>query len=193
MGADRLLIPMACREQPNWSMCSGQEKLSHNSVYTKYELEVDGTFGGCPSGAAHCTKYAACNPDDASGRTWHCWPRTNAVGMADVKDRYAHRYPGRRASLFDASLPLHCPFVTVLCLAITLMRSLVAQWWKYNVSQLVGGKWFSTQAGGKCAPTAVANPGRETAPSTCQWRVVQSVKTANATCVSKRTAALCIV
>ena len=115
---------MACREQPNWSMCSGQEKLSHNSVYTKYELEVDGTFGGCPSGAAHCTKYAACNPDDASGRTWHCWPRTNAVGMADVKDRYAHRYPGRRASLFDVRLPLAASFVTVLCLAITLMRSM---------------------------------------------------------------------
>eukprot|EP01052_Picozoa_sp_SAG31_P046111 SAG31_NODE_8685_length_1406_cov_1.308340_2_plen_133_part_00 len=59
---DRLLIPMACRHDPSWMMCRGQELLDHDSVYTKYTVEVDGTFGGCPMGDAHCTKCAATAP-----------------------------------------------------------------------------------------------------------------------------------
>ena len=37
-------------------MCKDQQMLNHDSVYTKYILEVDGTFGGCPSGSPHCTR-----------------------------------------------------------------------------------------------------------------------------------------
>jgi hypothetical protein len=57
----------------------------------------------------------------------------------------------------------------------------VQDWWKYNASQLVGGLWYSTQAGGKCAD-ARAEPAA--AGDSCTWRVVQTIKTINATCAN---------
>ena len=98
---DRLLIPMACRHDPGWMMCKGQQLLDHDSVYTKYIVEVDSTFGGCPTGGARCTKYAACNPTDMSGSIFKCYPHTADVGYADVKQRYAARRPTHRSTLFD--------------------------------------------------------------------------------------------
>ena len=81
-------------------MCKDQQLLDHDSVYTKYTLEVDGTFGGCPSGSPHCTRYAACNPTDASGVTWDCRPKTSAVGMANCTERDSARKPGRTATKY---------------------------------------------------------------------------------------------
>ena len=45
---------------------------------------------------------------------------------------------------------------------------------RYNASQLVGGLWYSTQAAGQC--------GRGSA---CTWRVVETIKTINATCANE--------
>ena len=70
-------------------MCKTQQELSHDSVYTKYTLEVDGSYGGCPSGARSCSKYAACNPIDAAGAEWRCRPSTSAMGMSSIVDRYS--------------------------------------------------------------------------------------------------------
>lgn len=53
--------------------------------------------------------------------------------------------------------------------------STVWDMWKYNASKLIGGSWFSTQAGGNCDDPST---------TTCQWRVVETVKTVNATCVN---------
>lgn len=86
---DRFLIPAACRQDPTWYLCKTQQELSHDSVYTQYTLEVDGSYGGCPSGARSCNKYAACNPIDAAGAEWRCRPSTSAMGMASIVDRYS--------------------------------------------------------------------------------------------------------
>lgn len=59
---DRLLTPMACREDPNWIMCKNAQVLDRDSVYTKTIVEADGSFGGCPSGDRTCTAYGAVVP-----------------------------------------------------------------------------------------------------------------------------------
>jgi hypothetical protein len=78
---------------------------------------------------------------------------SSAVGVANCTERYAGRKPGKSSSKYD--------------------------WWKYNASQLVGGLWYSTQAGGKCA-----GPGGG-GGSVCTWRVVEKIKTINATCANE--------
>ena len=50
-------------------------------------------------------------------------------------------------------------------------------WWKYNASQLVGGLWYSTQAAGRCGAAGGSAP--------CTWRVVETIKTINATCANE--------
>lgn len=145
---DRFQTPMACRHDPSWYMCRNERDLARDSVYTETVVEVDGTFGGCPTGARACSHYAACNPTDATGETWRCKPTEPTMGKADVRDRYPNP---------KGNPPLQW------------------DWWKYNVSKIVGGTWYSTQASGHC--------GRPNA-SECQWRVVAERKTVNASCTN---------
>eukprot|EP00035_Acanthoeca_spectabilis_P003122 m.91471 g.91471 ORF g.91471 m.91471 type:complete len:208 (-) comp11939_c0_seq1:1600-2223(-) len=137
---------MACREDPNWIMCKNAQVLDRDSVYTKTIVEADGSFGGCPSGDRTCTAYGACNPVDPYGDTWKCRPTNNYMGVANISQRYPQP-----------------------------QGSTVWDMWKYNASKLIGGSWFSTQAGGNCDDPST---------TTCQWRVVETVKTVNATCVN---------
>jgi hypothetical protein len=127
-------------------MCKGQQILDHDSVYTKSIVEVDGTFGGCPGGERTCSKYGACNPTDATAKEWSCRPTTTAVGKASCADRYAKPH-GSPPTKFDL--------------------------WKFQSAKLMGGNWYSTQAGGSCDDPGAAE---------CTWRVVDVVKTVNATC-----------
>lgn len=48
--------------------------LEHDQVYSQLVVEVDGSFGGCPSGANNCSAYRDCNPDpkDPTGVRWRC-------------------------------------------------------------------------------------------------------------------------
>ena len=185
---DRLPEPMHCRADPYYPMCKTMDIVRHDSVYTqcvprrrradaaqtppplppcsrtpthfpsvnpsppsRYVLEVDGSFGGCPDGAADCTKYGACNPDtrDPSGLTWKCMPRTAAMGKANVTQRY--KRPGSKNS-WDV--------------------------WKFELSKFITpATWYSTQSAGDCDDPAVA-------AADCTWRIVQTVKTVNATCAN---------
>ena len=153
---DRLPEPMHCRADPTYPMCASMAIVRHDSVYTKYVLEVDGSFGGCPSGDAACTRYGSCNPDtsDPSGSTWACRPATAAVGKANVTQRYAH--PGS-ANPWDV--------------------------WKFALSKASWGvpaTWYSTQAAGDCD----GEEEEEEGGSSCTWRILETVKTVNATCAN---------
>jgi len=74
--ADRLVAPYGCRHSGGheW-FCSGMATmLEHDQVYSQIVVEVDGRFGGCPSGANNCSAYRDCNPDpsDPTGVKWRC-------------------------------------------------------------------------------------------------------------------------
>jgi hypothetical protein len=74
--ADRLVAPYGCRHSDGheW-FCSGMATmLEHDQVYSEIVVEVDGSFGGCPSGANDCSAYRDCNPDpsDPTGLRWRC-------------------------------------------------------------------------------------------------------------------------
>ena len=77
---DRLPQVYACRRDPHAFGCSDRSILVHDSVYTQYQLQVDGTYGEAPGcGGGHgCCRYAACDPvsSDPSGRTCPSQPRT---------------------------------------------------------------------------------------------------------------------
>jgi hypothetical protein len=118
---DRLLIHTACRNDPSWYLCKDQQELEYNNVYTKYLVQVDSTFGGCPSGARNCSKYGACNPTDKQGNQWSCRPTTNDVGIANVSERYTKPH---------GTAPWDI--------------------WKFKASKMIGGFWYSTQQGGEC-------------------------------------------
>ena len=120
---DRMPQPLECREKPQSPMCNTVNITHHDQVYTKYILEVDSTFGGCPSGDRRCTKYTPCNPatSDPTGATWRCIPQRPDVGIANVTQRYP--YPQGR-EVWDQ--------------------------WKFEASKLLGGLWFSTQKAGNC-------------------------------------------
>jgi len=146
---DRLQEPMACRHDPSWEMCRTKSTLDRDSVYTMTVLEVDSTFGGCPSGARTCSKYGACNPIDPSGsEPWQCIPTTPKIGKANVTDRYPRAHGKTQFDL-----------------------------WKFQASRLMGGFWYSTQRDGNCD---------EDAASDCQWRVLRTAKTVNATCANSK-------
>jgi hypothetical protein len=163
---DRLPEPMHCRADPYYPMCASMSIVRHDSVYTRYVLEVDGSFGGCPDGAAPCTRYGACNPDtrDPSGLTWECAPATSAVGKANVTQRY--KRPGSAAP-WDA--------------------------WKFELSKFIApATWYSTQAAGDCDDPAVVAAGHctwrivrtlKTVNATCaNDNVHAAVRARNATC-----------
>ena len=118
---DRLLIDTACRNDPSWYMCKDQKELSYDSVYDQYIVEVDQTFGGCPSGAPSCTKYGACNPVNGNTSDFSCRPTYSSVGVANVSERYSTPKGDKKWDL-----------------------------WKFKSSKLIGGNWYSTQKGGDC-------------------------------------------
>lgn len=127
---DRMPQPMQCRKQPWYPLCKDRKIVAHDGVYTQYLLEVDSTFGGCPSGDASCTKYGICEPvdSDPSGATWSCKPQLPYVGIANVSQRYP-RAQGKKP--WDL--------------------------WKFQASKFIGGLWYSTQQGGNCdEPSAAA-------------------------------------
>ena len=118
---DRLVTPYACRHSRNASwLCHQRHLLYRDQVYTRTRLQVDATFGGCPSGDPACSAYADCNPDtrDASGRTWICTcadevrPRISAACLQAVERACPSLAPGggqdpfsTRARLNGAVLP----------------------------------------------------------------------------------------
>eukprot|EP00041_Stephanoeca_diplocostata_P024514 m.623191 g.623191 ORF g.623191 m.623191 type:complete len:318 (+) comp22544_c1_seq5:198-1151(+) len=160
---DRLVAPYACRVSNNtWWGCKEQHTLTHDSVYTKTVVEVDGTWpnstqhGVCSTNPGHAC-YAACNPSDSSGAEWECrcsddgnghMPPCDVVGRANIFDRY--------------------PTCADSCVAPNDL-------WKSDLSQRLGGLWYSTPVQAECDGAGSL---------ACQWRTVAVEKTVNATCVN---------
>lgn len=145
--ADRFQTRMACRHDPAWPLCNNLADLDRAAVYGEYVIEVNPSFGGCPSGERHCSQYAACNPTDASGNVWDCRPSTVAnLGVANITDRYSRPFGN---TTFDL--------------------------WKFQASKYFGGNWYSTLTAGDCDNEETQD---------CQWRLVDTVKTVNASCVN---------
>jgi hypothetical protein len=77
---DRVLFPMHCRRDPDWSLCNSTGILTHDSVYQQTLLSINPEYGN----------YASCNPNttDPSGKTWHCRCHGStpcaAVGRLDI-------------------------------------------------------------------------------------------------------------
>jgi len=169
---DTLPQKYACKRTTHAMGCGDNSILVHDQVYTVSMLEVDGTFGeepACNSGHA-CNKYQMCNPvvSDPSGATWrcnckaeqHCNHSAFPKGIPWFgRVRVHERYPSQPNAGSCPSDLKSCPWTT----------------WKYQTSKLVGGLWYSTPKNGNCD-----DPYAEY----CTWRLVDTVKTADATCVN---------
>jgi hypothetical protein len=57
-------------------MCMNFQKRlqTKDQVYTELKVEVDSTWGGCPTGFENCSQYADCNPSSGANKTvdWRC-------------------------------------------------------------------------------------------------------------------------
>lgn len=76
---DRLITPYACRHHAKGDlpfMCMNFQKRlqTKDQVYTELKVEVDSTWGGCPTGFENCSQYADCNPSSGANKTvdWRC-------------------------------------------------------------------------------------------------------------------------
>jgi hypothetical protein len=104
---------------------------------------------------------------DPSGATWRCTCKGEQhCNMSEFSGgqmpwfgrvRVRERYP---------SGPAGCPSGLEECPWTT---------WKYETSKLIGGLWYSTPANGNCD-----NPDAKY----CTWRLVKTLKTADASCVN---------
>lgn len=169
--ADRVILPYICARDKHSFLCNGgQVKLVNpTDVYTTQVLEVDGTFGGCPSGDVQCSAYADCNPYVLKNGSlgWWCGCQDflgavdtgpcNVTGLLDVETRYCGRVRDGKCTItadYGHSIWNH---------------------WKSYISLQTKGLWYSTPKEGNCA-----------AHGACAWRLVSTLKTINASCANDR-------
>lgn len=175
---DRFVAPFACNvTNGRWWACHEQGTLSHDSVYTKSVLEVEGSWpnataaGSCRPDPGHRC-YSGCNPSDANGSAFRCGCAIGPAPVPPPPPSPSHHHHGSGGVPCDVvgRAEIRSRYETCAdgCTAPN-------DQWKSDLSKLIGGEWYSTTAQGDCS-----NPQRER----CAWRVKSIVKTVNASCVN---------
>jgi hypothetical protein len=156
-----LMMPIQCRANPSYYMCdtgAGSGKLlKQDRVYTKYNVEVKQGF----------TTYASCNPNLSVvpwGSKWSCTtlgkPTTSILpgktGMAHNCGKFS-----------DHDSPFYLNWT---CQISTLLQ--------FNGNETTGDEeiWYSTPGAGNC-------DSKDVPAENCSWRIVETVKVVNASCV----------
>jgi hypothetical protein len=105
-------------------------------------------------------KYSLCNPltSDPTGHTWHCDPTIPQFGAESVAEAYGNCTIIYHGKPYD------------VCHGQQFMK------WRVAAAQIIGGNWYSTQSIGNCDAVE--------APSSCYWRLAETTKIVNATCVN---------
>ena len=207
---DRFVIPYGCKHSGNqeWYCSPAQRALidAPDQVYTQVLIEVDSSFGGCPSGdctcdpskvepdgrsscatescssqsnTTNCAKYADCNPNSEGEFHCGCGPRQCWKNHQGKVQCYSPPPCNVTGKVTIASR--YCSRQpSGACARCADGCRGVWSHWKSQTAQLLDGLWFSTPAAGNCDAV------QPIAGATCAWRQLQTKKTISADCANGR-------